>query len=211
MVLHDLFHDSKPEARPLDPLGHVGLGQAVPVELAQSAEIELASLEKAVATQEQWPTDAAQVNALNERLLALLKPLPPWAQDTLLPRLLPLKWSIHSHWILRSEVPKKHAELSIFDTNLQAHLNQVPDGVSEPLRAVLKERATAVRSSLRAAALVEAREAITAQQTERAAALLGSYDGPEDDASKKLRADLKSLALSNSVDQTVKEAQTLLT
>jgi hypothetical protein len=192
------------------------MGKVSPLQLAQAAEQDLAALEKTVATQAAWPATAAQVQALNNRLLDLLKPLPPWAQDELLPRLLPLKWSIHTLWILRSELPADRIELVNFDANLQAHQDQVPDAVVPLLRTALQQQAGKVRERLRAATLVEARQAIAApkpagseedRRLEKAAALLGSLPGAEDDESRKLRKDLEALALAQAADKSLKEAQ----
>lgn len=192
------------------------LGKVAPLQLAQAAEQDLAALEKTVATQAAWPASAAQVQALNNRLLELLKPLPPWAQDELLPRLLPLKWSIHALWILRSELPADRSELINIDTNLQAHLDPVPDGVGPLLRTALQQHAGKVRERLRAVTLAEARQAIAApkpagseedRRLEKAAALLGSLPGAEDEESRKLRKDLEALALTQAADKSLKDAQ----
>ena len=192
------------------------MGKVSPLQMAQAAEQELAALEKTVATQAAWPSSAAQVQALNNRLLELLKPLPPWAQDELLPRLLPLKWSIHTLWILRSELPADRSELVNFDTNLQAHLDPVPDGVGPLLRTALQQHAGKVRERLRAATLAEARQTIAApkpagseddRRLEKAAALLGSLPGADDEESRKLRKDLEALALTQAADKSLKDAQ----
>jgi len=192
------------------------LGKAVPLQLAQAAEQELTALEQAVAAPATWPTTAAQVQALNDRLLALLRPLPPWAQDALLPRLLPLKWSIHALWILRSELPADRGELVNFDTNLQAHLDPLPDGVGAPLRTALQQHAAQVRERLRAATLAEVRQALTSpppagsdddRRLEKAAALLGALPGADDEETRKLRKDLEALALRQAAEKSLKEAQ----
>jgi hypothetical protein len=192
------------------------LGQAVPVQLAEASEAALAGLERAVATPESWPADAAQVQSLNDRLLQVLQPLPPWAQDALLPRLLPLKWSIQALWILRSPVPEAREDLVNFQTNVQAHLDVVSDGVLPPLRDEVAQRRDAVTAALRAVTLREARAAIDApppegaprdRQIERAAALLGSLGGAEDDETRKLRTDLEALALRLAAEKVVEEAK----
>jgi len=188
----------------------------VPLQLAQAAEQELTALEQAVAAPATWPTTAAQVQALNDRLLALLRPLPPWTQDALLPRLLPLKWSIHALWILRSELPADRGELVNFDTNLQAHLDPLPDGVGAPLRTALQQHAAQVRERLRSATLAEARQALTSpppagsdddRRLEKAAALLGALPGADDEETRKLRKDLEALALRKAAEKSLKEAQ----
>ena len=192
------------------------LGRAVPLQLAQAAEQELTALEQAVAAPAAWPATAAQVQVLNDRLLALLRPLPPWVQDALLPRLLPLKWSIHALWILRSELPDDRGELVNFDTNLQAHLDPLPDGVAAPLRTALQQHAVQVRERLRAATLAQARKTMAEQppakaeddrRVEKAAALLGSLVGPEDEEVRKLRGDIEAMALRQVSAKALKQAQ----
>ena len=192
------------------------LGQAVRVELAAAAEQELARLEQAVAAPAAWPATAGGVQVMNERLLDLLQPLPPWAQDALLPRLLPLKWAIHGLWIVRSPLPQTREELVNFQANVQAHLDVVPDGVAPPLRDEVAQRRDAITAALRTVTLREARAAIDApppegaprdRQIERAAALLGSLGGAEDDETRKLRADLEALALRLAAEKVVDEAK----
>lgn len=192
------------------------LGQAVPLQLSQQTEKALSALEGAVASTPGWPADAQGVQALNDRLLALLKPLPPWAQDALLPRLLPLKWQIHALWILRAEPPAEHAALSNFEANLRAHLDEIPAGVTPPLPEALREHATKVTANLRKATLAQASKFMAEpppvkaeddRRGERAAALLGTLADPEDDEVRKLRAEIEAMALRQAAAKALKDAQ----
>lgn len=191
------------------------LGQAVPVQLADTAEAELTGLERALATPAAWPADAAQVQSLNARLLQVLQPLPPWAQDALLPRLLPLKWSIQALWILRSPVPEAREDLVNFQTNVQAHLDAVPDGVLPALRSEVEQRRDSVSVTLRKVTLKDAEAAIKApppegaprdRQLQTAAALLGTLTGADDDDARRLRRELEDLALRLAAEKVLAES-----
>ena len=71
---------------------HRALDKVIPVELPEALTKKLAALEARIADEKSWPKDADEADAMLAELRALVRQIPPWAEEDLLPRLNAVRW-----------------------------------------------------------------------------------------------------------------------
>ena len=177
------------------------LGKELLVQLPPDVEGAIKEVEDQLRTESKWPTAAATVQQLNERLTGTLDKLPPWAQEELLPRLLPRRWEINALWILANAPPKDLDGLSSYVRTVETHVSSKPAGSSDELAKRLAARRQDAEKSLtaaeRAVAIEAANRAIKERKNlETAFRLVAAY---EDEEAKKLVTQLNQILLSRTI------------
>jgi len=76
------------------------LGTQIPLQLPPGVEGAIHEIEEILGAESRWPKEQAEVQKLNERLGTVVDGLSPWAQEEVLPRLLPRRWEVDALWLL---------------------------------------------------------------------------------------------------------------
>ena len=141
---------------------HRALGKIIPVELPEVLTNQLAALEARIADEKYWPKDSTNTDAMVAKLRGLIRQIPPWAEEDYLPRLIALRWAVHSLELIQSNVNAKGEAL---DAAADAYANQLsiqPDGGAANIAAALTNRqqdATARFAAFRRdSAIIDAKE-----------------------------------------------------
>jgi hypothetical protein len=177
------------------------LGKELLVQLPPDVEGVIKEAEDQLRTESKWPTTAATVQQLSERFAGKLDKLPPWAQEELLPRLLPRRWEINALWILANAPPKDLDGLSSYVRTVETHVSSKPAGSSDELAKRLAARRQDAEKSLtaaeRAVAIEAANRAIKERKNlETAFRLVAAY---EDEEAKKLVTQLNQILQSRTI------------
>lgn len=119
---------------------HRALGKVIPVELPESLIKKLGAMEARILDENSWPKDAAESDAMLGELRDLVRQIPPWAEEDLLPRLNALRWGVQSLLVLRGNANVAGEELA---TAAEAFANQItiqPDIGSTNIAGLLATR-----------------------------------------------------------------------
>lgn len=119
---------------------HRSLGKFYPVELPEALTNKLAALETRISDEKSWPKDLTKAEAMLADLRDLVRQIPPWAEEDLLPRLNTLRWGIQSFQVLQASANVEGEDL---EAAAEAYANQVstqPDGGSTNILALLVNR-----------------------------------------------------------------------
>lgn len=124
---------------------HRALGKVIPVELPEALTRKLSALETRISNEKSWPKDAAEADTMLAELRSLMRQIPPWAEEDLLPRLNALRWGASGLvFVVRSQSVTNGAladSLDEVDTALEAK----PDGASE----LVANQLTAIQATLK--------------------------------------------------------------
>jgi len=77
------------------------LGKVMPLVLPPDVESKISEMESCLADESRWPKDAEEVQRQRREMTDLINSLPPWAQEELLPRLMPRMWELDTLEILK--------------------------------------------------------------------------------------------------------------
>lgn len=187
------------------------LGKELLVQVPPDVEDAIKDIEDQLQTESRWPTTEATVQQLNERLAGTLETLPPWAQEELLPRLLPRRWEINALWLLANDLPKDVDDLSSYVQTVEAHVSSKPTGSAQVLADKLTARQDAAEKSLkkaeRSAAIEVAKSAIKeGKDFEKALALVAAHE--DDSVAKDLATQLNRILLSRAITDAMSGVRT---
>ncbi len=155
----------------------------------------LQELEDIVAEKGKWPTNPAEAEHLRQELEELVTSLAPPIQESILPRLLPLRWAVRAIWTMRVAETAEENQLTDVADDLGSLLAIEPDATADELRSAVEEALLRVEGAaerhFRATAIATARKAIEGSGSAAQAwdALRGFSDGDEEIA--LLRRDLR--------------------
>src|SRR3972149_1611897 len=82
---------------------HRAMGKQIPIEMPPEIDKELKRFESLLANQSQWPKSGQNANILYEELQELMKKIPPWAEEELLPRLNCIRWGVMALKTLKND------------------------------------------------------------------------------------------------------------
>jgi len=141
---------------------HRALGKMIPVELPDSLTKKLGALEARIADEKSWPKDAAEADAMLAELRDLVRQIPPWAEEDLLPRLNALRWDAQSLQVLQANANADGDALANAAETLANQIAIQPDGGSTNIAGVLARRQADTTQSLavhrRESAIKDAKE-----------------------------------------------------
>lgn len=185
------------------------LGKELLVQVPPDVEGAIKEVEEQLREQSRWPTTGAAVQQLNDRLANSLNSLPPWAQEELLPRLLPRRWEINALWILTNDPPKDLDGLTNYVRTAEAQVSSKPAGSSDEITRRLVARRQDAEKTLtaaeRSAAIEAASRAIKdSKDLDAAYRLVAAYD---DDEAKKLAVQLNQVLLSRTIREAIEGLQ----
>jgi len=116
------------------------LGKVIPIQMPEDFENRFKALESVVADKDHWPKTLDETQKDMAELVALMKQLPPWAEDDYLPRLNPLRWSLHALLCIRSYATTADAQADDVAETYSGLLSSVPDNAPPDLLASVKEQ-----------------------------------------------------------------------
>ena len=76
------------------------LGTILPYKLPDDVNAQIKDIEDQLSNESSWPKTATDVEQVRATLASVVDKLPPWAQEELLPRLVPLRWDLEALWAL---------------------------------------------------------------------------------------------------------------
>lgn len=155
------------------------LGTAIPLKLPSDIEKRIDTIESVLATQSLWPSTEEGVKALDADLIAVVDALPRWAQEDVLPRLLPRRWEINGLGLLVMKQPDTLDDLRNFQQELDIQIEQRPAQTSEILFERLKTQNQKLDKTIHDLTRSTVRIAIEKGDLDRAAELLATL-GDED-------------------------------
>jgi hypothetical protein len=110
---------------------HRALGKVISVELPESLTKKLGALEARITDNKSWPKDAAEADAMLAELRDLVRQIPPWAEEDLLPRLNAVRWGVQSFQVLQANA---NAEVEALESAADGQGGLVSDGRGNRLR-----------------------------------------------------------------------------
>ncbi|MDX2227521.1 MAG: hypothetical protein SFY92_10600 [Verrucomicrobiae bacterium] len=110
---------------------HRALGKVISVELPDSLIKKLGALETRVTDKKSWPKDAVETDAMLTELRDLVRQIPPWAEEDLLPRLNALRWGISGIVLIVRSQTVTNEVLADFLDSVDTALEAKPTGASE--------------------------------------------------------------------------------
>lgn len=145
----------------------------MPLVLPEDVETEIVAIEEILAKEATWPKGLDSAFVLSERLASVVNKMPPWAQEELLPRLVPRRWDIET-LILLSQISSADASfLYNYLQAIDAQISRKPDRASDELAKLLSDRKrnteTELATSERLAAINSAKQALESHRGAEAA------------------------------------------
>ena len=128
---------------------HRALGKQIPTELPAEVEEEIKSLEDAFAAESSWPTSKDDAKKLCDRVEQVLRQLPPWAEEDLLPRLNAVRWNAEVVLAVRANENTPPDNLEAAESKFSSLLDATPTNSSPRLREYLNERLEQTSKALR--------------------------------------------------------------
>jgi hypothetical protein len=172
------------------------LGKIIPLVLPADVDSEISIIEKRLSNESTWPKNSAEVQSLNIQLSDIVNSIPPWAQEELLPRLIPRRWEIDALWILMNPLEENDKALSTYGKAIEVLISQKPENSNETLNEKLKNRLIETEQKLKTeekkSAFAFARLSIEGKESvDIALSLLAEYDDME---SQKIKDKLRSIS-----------------
>jgi hypothetical protein len=122
---------------------HRALGEVIPVELPDSLTKRLRALEARISDEKSWPKTSTETDKMLAELRELVRQIPPWAEEDLLPRLNALRWGVQSLQVLQANANADGEALATAAESLANQISVQPDGGSTNIAAILASRQTA--------------------------------------------------------------------
>lgn len=125
-------------------------GEIVPIPIPEDVNVYLNQLEIMLNSQTDWPLDQTSTEAAFEELGKALSDIPVWIQEDMLPRIVPLRWSLDAIWYLRAQPEDDDTRIELL-ANLELLQNNRPRGapqvVSDNINATIERLTAAIEES----------------------------------------------------------------
>jgi hypothetical protein len=125
---------------------HRALGKVIPVELPESLTKKLGALEARIADDKSWPKDAAEADAMLAELRELVRQIPSWAEEDLLPSLNAVRWGASGLALVAKSQTVTNGALADFLENVDTAIEAKPDGASEKVLNQLTDIQTKLKT-----------------------------------------------------------------
>jgi len=160
------------------------LGKVMPLVLPEDVEKKVSAIEEILSNEASWPKGLDNALALSERLASVVNKMPPWAQEELLPRLVPRRWDIETLLLLSQTSSSDSTLLYSYLKAIEVQLSRKPDFASVDLEKQLSDKKrdteTALAKAERLAAINSAKRALESHQgAEAALKEISIYEDPE--------------------------------
>jgi hypothetical protein len=185
------------------------LGKVLPYSLPAEVDVQIKAIQDRLTSESRAPTSQAAIEQLRTDLASVGGKLPPWAQEELLPRLVPMRWDIEALWLLASQPSDGLDQLSAYALTIDSLLSSKPIGSSDEIERRLTTRAQETEDTITKAerdnAVHQAERAIDDQKDiETAARLVSVYDDPK---AKEITAKLNHIILARSIGDALRGVQ----
>lgn len=104
------------------------LGNLLPYELPSETAAAIRSIQDRIEEAVQSPSDPARLETIRGDLAAVIEPLPPWAQEELLPRLVPIRWNLEALWLVENPGADQLDAVSAYSASCETLLANRPLG-----------------------------------------------------------------------------------
>lgn len=183
------------------------LGKVIPLVLPSDVLAKMADIESQLSDESTWPKNSSEIQKLNERLASVVNSLPPWAQEELLPQMVPRRWEIDSLWFLANSEQATESSRMDQASAVEALLTQKPPSASDRFADKLRERQREILADIRlqekTAAIAAATEALDGRgDYDTAIRMLAACekDGEVTEIAGKMQAALTHRAFSGEMD-----------
>ncbi len=185
------------------------LGKELSIKLPPSVDSEIKYIEAQLQTESTWPKAAADIQKLNDRLRGALDRLPPWAQDELLPRVLPRRWEITSLWQLANPPVDDLDGLTNYISTLDDQISSKPAASSEVIAQNLVKARQSAEMKLAQAELDFAHQQaqLAIDKGENLETALSLVINREDEKAKELTVQLKQMIEARAIQKAIPELQ----
>ena len=119
---------------------HRALGKVIAVELPDTLTKNLGALEARITHDKSWPKNTAEADAMLAELRNLVRQIPPWAEEDLLPRLNAVRWGVQSLQVLQANGNVDGEALATAAETFANQISTQPDSGSTNIAAVLASR-----------------------------------------------------------------------
>jgi hypothetical protein len=140
------------------------LGKVIPLVLPSDVQAKMADIESQLSDESKWPKTSSEIQKLNDRLASVVNSLPPWAQEELLPQIVPRRWEIDSLWFLANSEQATESSRMDQASAVEALLTQKPPSATDRLADKLRERQREILADIqlqeKTAAIAVATEAV---------------------------------------------------
>ena len=193
-TLDQTLKDVSSKSEQQSVLIHRALGNALPMVVPEETARVFDEVEKQLSNPETWPAEIAAVDVLTDKVRKAIDESPPWVQEALLPRVVPIRWTLEGLWLLGQGRPTDIVVLDDVAQRIATHrLNRpqkTPDEMASRLKEASAELEVLAPGLAKEAAKLKAQQAIdgTADLAEALVGLEG-FDGAEIEA---LRPHLQS-------------------
>jgi len=151
----------------LNVLVHRAIGKELPLKIPAQTDSALVELERIVKDQDQWPSSWQEAIELQDKLNKATTGLPTWTEVHLLPRILPLRWSVEG--LTRLKTPNADLGDRQALNELLDLIGARPDGVPEELVERLAAREKKMRETIRANTVAAAEKALNSDDADAVA------------------------------------------
>jgi hypothetical protein len=160
------------------------LGEVIPLKLPAETARVIDEFERRLSDPDQWPSDVAAVQAQLLEVASVFDAAPPWVQEDLLPRVLPVQWSLQALAQINASLPDDIDALDERLAQSEELFGNRPPATLDLLADKLLDRQRAMGRLLEAkrqlAAVLAAERAIDGDgNPAEALALLADFNSPE--------------------------------
>lgn len=193
---------------------HRALGKIIPVELPELLTNRISDMEKKISNEKAWPKDIAESVEMRNELHDVLRQIPPWAEESILPRLNAMRWGVAALTLIaKSKVVSDDTIRDLFD-EIDTALVAKPDGVPESVVKRLSGIQKSIKERFLKATIADAEKLVkksgaTPAEFSEAMERLSEWSGEE--GVKKLLHDIRSRMLSDETSDFRKTIESNLT
>lgn len=182
-----------------------GLKNIAPLVLPQGIEDEIVKIEVQLKSEATWPKTPPEIQRVTDHIANVVNKLPPWAQEELLPRLVPRRWEVEALWIWANDPLSDVESLSEHVSSIQLHLATKPTDASKEIEKLLEQKMQKVKLEMpkaeQVAAILAAKNALETKQNMESA--LRGIIVYENDEAKSLAKKLNDIILDKSFNQEI--------
>ena len=118
---------------------HRALGKVIPIQMPEALANKLAAQETRISDEKSWPKDSAEAEAMLAELRDLVRQIPPWAEEDLLPRLNKVRWGTSALLLVAKAQAVTKDALGDFLDDVDTAVEAKPDGASEMVLKTLTD------------------------------------------------------------------------
>lgn len=126
------------------------LGKVIPIELHEALISSLSDIEARVADQKSWPQNPTEAEAMVSKLREIVRQIPTWAEEDLLPRLNAVRWGTSALLLSAKASSIPDEELSAILDSVETAIEAKPEGAPQSVLTHLTELQSGLQTKLQA-------------------------------------------------------------